>query len=587
MLPNEDALDYELDLGVLLGISALELLDLSVDVMVVLDSRGSIEFVSAAVADLVDRRPESLIGLSISDVVHPDDLGRVAERLAAVLDGQPTKPNSIRVATALGQWRSVEAVGRTVRSSRGEKKLVISLRDNSERAALIERLQTQATRDQLTGLLSLAGFLEVTGEDAQGWSDRSLLVMRVDVAGFQRINQFYGHQVGDAVLRSFGGRFAHAAPPNSLTVRLGSDDFVVVQPLPSDGHTSGEAGVQRLAHAFAEKLVGSFENVSVNIDLSVRIGVSVACGNDNVLQAISNAEEALTAAKRDGASIRVFDAELSVVTTRRRTIESALRTELRSPQRLQLAYQPIVDAASRRVVSFEGLARWSPDGLVVGPAEFVPVAEATGLIGSLTEHVLTLACSQLASWNRSMTGRALGVSVNVPVSEVDRPGFVAMVERTLDEHNVAPQQLIIELTESNMVERLDVVRSTLAQLNALGCAIAIDDFGTGYSSFSWLRDLPVQIVKIDRSFVWAMTNDAAAAHVVRAIADLCRCLGSTVIAEGVETQAQADMLTSFGIDRLQGFAFGHAGSGELAGRLAGQRITAIDARAENYGHRNG
>jgi diguanylate cyclase (GGDEF)-like protein/PAS domain S-box-containing protein len=553
-------------------ISALDLLNLSVDVMVVVNDQACLEYVSEGVRQLLQREPNEWIGAPISDHIHPDDLERSMQRLAMVLDGAVSVPHELRICNAAGTWIDVELLARRIVTRTGQRKLVASLRDATDRQTLLARVRWQASHDALTGLLSFHGLQEKVSQAPE--LQDGMLVMRVDVDGFQRINEFYGHRFGDAAMRLFGSRFIEMVAPNAFVARLGGDDFVVVQPSPSTRFDkSTEELSNREAASLVDRLGGPYELDGVTIDLTFRIGLARVPETTELLAGIAESEAALAHAKARDLDMCAFDINMRQATNRRRILEVALRSELRNPQNITLEYQPILDAATRIVTSYEGLARWSPeDAPRVSPAEFIPIAEATGLMTTLTGHVLKTGIAQLASWKQANVATKASVSVNVPVGQIQRPEFLTQLHELLETHSVSPSQLVIELTESNMIERLDLVRTTLHQLKELGCKIAIDDFGTGYSSFGWLRDLPVEIIKIDRSFITPLATDTASVHIVRSIVDLCKRLGFTVIAEGVETRSQADMLTALGVDRLQGFAFGPAQPAETAGVLYGQQL---------------
>jgi diguanylate cyclase (GGDEF)-like protein/PAS domain S-box-containing protein len=554
-------------------ISALELLNLSADVMVIVNDQACLEFVSEGVRQLLQREPNEWIGAPITDHIHPEDLPRSLERLSLVLAGAVPETHELRLRNAAGNWIDVELLARRVITSSGQRKVVASLRDATDRHALLARVRWQANHDPLTGLLSFQGLQEKVTQTVE--LQDGLLILRVDVDGFQRINEFYGHRFGDAAMRLFGSRFIEMIAPNASVARLGGDDFVVVQPPPSPRFDKSTQDLSnREASLLVTRLAGPYELDGVTIELNFRIGMARVSETSELLTGIAESEAALAHAKKQDLDICAFDTTMRQQTNRRRTLEAALREELRNPRNITLEYQPILDAATRTVTSYEGLARWSPqDSPRTSPAEFIPIAEATGLMSPLTRHVLDTGIAQLADWKQGKVAAMATVSVNVPVGQVQRPEFLPQLHELFETHKVAPNQLIIELTESNMIERLDVVRSTLHELKDLGCKVAIDDFGTGYSSFGWLRDLPVEIIKIDRSFVTPLATDIASVHIVRSIVDLCKRLGFLVVAEGVETRTQADMLTALGVDRLQGFAFGPAQPAEIAGRLYGQQIS--------------
>jgi diguanylate cyclase (GGDEF)-like protein/PAS domain S-box-containing protein len=563
------------------GVSAADLLDMSADVMAVVRSDGALLFASASVRELLGCEPHDVVNRSIADLVHPDDLPRVIERMSLVIAGAPAATNQMRIAHAAGGWIPIELTARKLPSEGvgDQANLILCIRDVAEREGLLETLRWQATHDQLTGLLSLDGLQEHIDDPAYEFVDATT-VLRVDADGFQRLNEFYGHRFGDAVMARLGVHILAVVGPDAVAARLGGDDFVIL--VPSDQlvgvgsrsmkPTEFEHALQVGVHAFLMDLHAWDTGNDAQVDLAFRVGVAHLREGGSVLTAIAEAEAALREAKRSEREIAVFDESMRRRSQRRRTIEALLRDELSHPAHITLEYQPVLDAATRRVVSFEGLARWTtPDAEKIGPSEFVPIAEATGLMTPLTQHVMATAVSQLSLWSRDGLDQAT-LSINVPASQIQRSDFVPRLRTLLNHYQLTAERLIIELTESNMIERLDIVGDTLQALRELGCGIAIDDFGTGYSSFGWLRDLPVDYIKLDRSFVAPLAEDSTSVHVVRSMVDLCSRLGFCVVAEGVETQTQADMLTALGVNRLQGFLFSASVKADRASALIGRRV---------------
>jgi diguanylate cyclase (GGDEF)-like protein/PAS domain S-box-containing protein len=570
------------------GISPTTVLELCADVLAVVEQSGNILFVNQAIKELLGRDPHSLVGLSIDTLLHPEDLERVLERMAMVFDGARATTNTMRIQHHLGYWIPIELTARSMTlEDQTTKVLVVSIRDVSERETLLDRLQFQATHDSLTGLLSLEGLYASVENRFEGFAE-CFSVLRIDADGFQRINEFYGHRFGDTVMARLGRTLEQMAGPESITARLGGDDFVVLVPcqraadgaLPDFARGELDRELDASARKLLATLVAGEEIDGVRVDLAFRIGVAYSRAGDSIASAIAEAEAALQHAKVRDVDVSVFDSSMREASDRRRIVEASLRRDLARNANITLDYQPVLDAETRKVVSFEGLARWTnDDGEKITPNEFIPIAEATGLMGSLTQHVLGTAISQLAKWQRVGLSD-VAVSVNVPVGQLQRDDFVGSFVKLLAQYEVKGENVIIEVTESSMMERLDVVRGTLDTLRAIGCGIAIDDFGTGYSSFGWLRDLPVDYIKLDRSFVAPLATDPTAIHIVRSMVDLCNRLGFKVVAEGVETRTQADMLTALGVSRLQGFHFSAAVGAHAAGELHGQpmRNGAIDRR---------
>jgi diguanylate cyclase len=553
--------------------------------MVVIRATGEVLYVNDAIEDLLGREADALIGSEIPLLIHDADRDRVMQRMAAVIDGAPAAVNSMRLLHASGEWVPIELTAKSMmlegEGGRPERVLMASIRNVSERNALLDRLRWQATHDTLTGLLSLDGLHELLENHGFG---SCVAVMRIDADGFQRINEFYGHRFGDTVMATFGRKLELVAGPESLVARLGGDDFVVLKPCPADvfpGTSSAasrpalEDTLEHFTRDFIRLLTSSDEIEGVSVDLSFSVGVAHVNDGSSLISAIAEAEAALRHAKQFDFDVSVFDHSMRQASERRRSLEAALRKELQHPTRISLSYQPVLESDSRSVVSFEGLARWTTDqGEPVSPNEFVPIAEATGMMTLLTHHVMSLAVAQLGAWNTLGLADAT-VSVNVPVGQLQRGDFIDTLRSLLQRHGVDGKRIIIELTESSMIERLDVVRGTLAALRSMGCSIAIDDFGTGYSSYGWLRDLPVDFIKLDRSFVSPLAEEPTAVHIVRSMVDLCTRLGFKVVAEGVETRTQADMLTALGVDRLQGYLFSTPTDPIGAASMFGQRFDDI------------
>ncbi len=541
-----------------LGIDLQELLDLSPDVVAVIDDDVHLQFISGGVTALFGYTANEWVGKSMLTHIHRDDIAKSLERLGSVMNGEQLGASQIRIRHANGSWIPVEVKSRRVIDASDRSKLVVTIRNVSERQDLLAQLTWQAAHDDVTGLLSWVGLKERFDLLVESWPDAGVIVTRLDIAGFQRTNEFFGHEFGDAVLAAFAQRLSESVHGDSLVGRLGGDDFVVVQPLnPTSEHNSRSlpASLSMLVHIDG-----------IAVELEIKAGISAVTKFDGVLTGLAEAESALHLAKHSGDSLSVFDHTMRAAGIRRRSLEVALRRELSQPDRdtqpgdhLTLQYQPIVDAVERTVVGFEALARWSrKDGVLIPPAEFVPIAEATGLMVPLGRRLVRIAIETLASWTRTYVDMPSTLAINVSPIQLQRGGFVAALESLFRQHEVPADRVIIEITESQLMENMERATTTLHQLRDLGCSIAIDDFGTGYSSFGYLRDLPADIIKIDRSFIEPLGSDARSAHIVRAIVDLSQRLGFTVIAEGVETATQADMLTAIGVNRLQGYAFGRA-----------------------------
>jgi diguanylate cyclase (GGDEF)-like protein len=417
-----------------------------------------------------------------------------------------------------------------------------------EKGRLVESLRRAATLDSLTGLANLDSFREfvTTMLDAGGGG----VVLLLDVDRFSEVNDMLGHDAGDSVLVEVSRRLDSSPAHGALSARIGGDQFALAIP--------GAAGseVARLAAlAVKSRVDGSLRFAEVSADVRVTIGVARAPehGND-VATILRRAEMAMTAAKGTSAGIGEWEPDYERDGSRRLQLLTGLRTAL-GDNSLRVEYQPKLRLGSGEVVGFEALVRWRhPDLGPVSPAEFVPLAEATGLIAALTSNVLRMALTTCRTWHDA--GKPVGIAVNISARSLDDPVLVGQVAAMLTASGLEPRWLTLEITESSVMENHARSLEVLRQLRMLGVRLSIDDFGTGYSSLHQLRGLPVHEVKIDRSFVESVDRDGTDRAVVRAVVELCDSLGLSTVAEGVERSSQAYALESLGVSLVQGFFHG-------------------------------
>jgi diguanylate cyclase (GGDEF)-like protein len=375
-------------------------------------------------------------------------------------------------------------------------------------------------------------------------------VLLLDLNGFKRINDMFGHPAGDEALIQVAGRLRKAMRDDDLVARLGGDEFAVLA-----HHLAGpEAATgiaRRIIEAFdAPVLAGGGEQI-----LGTAIGVALAPKDGTTPeQLLRRADIALYRAKEEGGSaLRFFEAEMDVRIRERDRMERDLRAAIGTPA-LRPHYQPVVDLKTGKVQGFEALARWThPELGEVEPVRFIPIAEDCGLVGELTDSLLAQACGDAAQWPTEV-----GLSFNIsPVQLKDRTlglRLMAILGRT----GLAPQRLEVEITESALVRDLEAAQEILGQIRDAGVKIALDDFGTGYSSLYHLRNFKLDKIKIDRSFVEAMAFDRDSAAIVQALIGLGSGLSLTVTAEGVENADQQAMLVEQGCGQAQGFLFSRA-----------------------------
>ena len=424
------------------------------------------------------------------------------------------------------------------------------IRDISERVAYETRLSHLATHDGLTGLPNRMRVVELLADDLHRHTHPAVLF--VDLDQFKVVNDSLGHAAGDEVLREVAVRLDIAVGASGLAARFGGDEFVVLLHGPTDTFSA-----TRVAERILEALSGSVDVGDGETFVSASIGVAVADGPPvTASDLIRDADLAMYQAKQRGRSrVEVFDTELRSRVQARHELDTELRKAL-DRRALDVFYQPVVDIRTGSYVAVEALLRWNHPQLgPISPETFIPVAEESGLILEVGEYVLDAACAQLARWRDRHPDRRLPVAVNLSARELMQADCADRIRHLLERHGVAPELLTVEITESVLVTDAATVIHNLALLRTLGVSIALDDFGTGYSSLTYLRDLPVDIVKIDRSFATELGGTADGVSIVSMVLSLGRDLGIDVVVEGIETADQLEGLRRVGGALAQGYLF--------------------------------
>lgn len=414
-----------------------------------------------------------------------------------------------------------------------------------------DELKHSAFRDPLTGLcnrLVLEDRLDHAVVRAERHGGR-IAVLFVDLDGFKPINDSFGHTAGDAVLQEVAARLRALTREGDTVARIGGDEFVLLlEDAPDD--TFAEV----IARRTLTMLGRPFALEGREVQLSCSIGVSMAPDHGSPDKLITRADAAMYMAKHaGGATYVVWTPRMDVDVRGQVDLQSELRLAIERGA-LELHFQPKIGSRSGRVTGAEALLRWHhPMRGMVSPAIFVPLAERFGLIGSLGHWVLDSACRQIRQWQDA--GTTLPVAVNLSVHQLRRDDLVPRIRRALEEHRIDPKLLTFEITESAAMEDTQTTMRSFSELSALGVSLAIDDFGTGYSSLAYLRRLPATQLKIDRSFVHDLDQSVDALAVVKAVVSLAHALGLEVVAEGVETEHQRDVLVQLQCEQLQGFLF--------------------------------
>ena len=426
---------------------------------------------------------------------------------------------------------------------------------DTERKALENQLRHQAFHDPLTQLPNRALFLDRLTHALRVAERRSreLAVLFIDLDRFKIVNDSLGHAVGDALLVAAGNRILDAVGPGDTVARFGGDEFVILLEDVASREEANEAA-RRVLHSFSEPLQFEGHATVVTASVGVAVAADPAIGPRELIR---RADVALFRAKEEGRGrVVVFDDAVDASSIRRFELESALREAVERDQ-LRLYYQPEFDLHTGRVVGFEALVRWEhPSRGLLQPGDFIPMAEETGTILLIGQWVLTEACRQARGWrDRFPALGAFTVSVNLSAKEFLEPEVVWRVASVLRDTGLAASMLRIEVTESILLGDTPAAQKLLHELKALGVEIAIDDFGTGYSSLNYLRRLPANVLKVDRSFVTDVDRDQRQASIVRAVVDVARALDMTVVAEGIERSEQAEVLAEIGCSTAQGYYF--------------------------------
>jgi diguanylate cyclase (GGDEF)-like protein len=417
-----------------------------------------------------------------------------------------------------------------------------------------DRAQHLATHDQLTELPNRALFADRLAQAcyAAQRAHRSLAVLFVDLDGFKTINDSLGHAVGDGLLRSIARRITACLRESDTAARLGGDEFAVL--LTNLAAELDAATVARKVLADLSEPI-RFQNQTSAVRCSIGIATFPRDARDPE-ELLKKADVAMYHAKESGGGQFVFyTAEMNAALEQRQEIEESLRNALAAGE-LRLHYQPQYDLNRARIIGAEALLRWQHPTLgLLPPSHFLTAAEETGLIVPIGEWVLRTACEQNARWLHE-GHRGLRVSVNVASQQFLEPDFASIVRQALDASGLPPVSLELEITESSLLRDVNITVDTLRALKDLGVRLAIDDFGTGYSALAYLKRLPVDVLKIDQSFVRSLATDPADATITQTIVELAAGLNLTTIAEGVETLEQLLLLGSYGCKRMQGFLFG-------------------------------
>lgn len=525
------------------------------------DLDGLVTFANPVAARMAGLTPGEAVGRRFLDLVHlpglsPHEAWASSELVRSCLSkSTPLRGIDAGVISREGSVLPVEGTASVLHDAAGRADgISFIFQDVSERRAWQERLVRLAEYDSLTGLANRHLCLTLLGQAlaraARNHHPVGLLFLDLD--RFKQVNDTLGHAAGDQLLRDVASRLRHATREGDTVCRLGGDEFVIVV----EGlHAARNAAVvaDKIIHAIAEPFL--IEDHAVHIGTSIGIVTYPETPGD-AHTLLRHADIAMYRAKSLGrGNFQFFTPEMQEDVLRHQRMEQDLRDALAS-DRFVLWYQPQVSAVDGTLRGIEALVRWqSPDGRLLEPDDFLPLAEETGLIVPLGEWVLRTACEQAAALDREgLLKVPLAVSVNLSIRQVRSAQLLDTLSKALSGANLKPGQLVLEITEQTVIDDPDRTIGMLNQFRALGLSIALDDFGVGYSSFAQIKRMPLDAVKIDRSLIVDVIESARSRDVVRAIANLGHSLGLQVVAEAVEREGQVPVLRDLGVDVLQGYA---------------------------------
>lgn len=526
------------------------------DAVSIHDRDGTVRYVTPSYGRIVGTSSlEQLVGHTPLMMIHPEDRRLVISAFQAWTRGASGDDIiSYRIAHDDGSWRELESVGVNLLDDPAVGGIVVTSRDGTERRRAERELAHRALHDPLTGLPNRTLFLDRLRQAAtrRRGSRATVAVLFVDVDRFKAINDSLGHDAGDTVLNALAMLLESCVRPGDTVARIGGDEFVVCCE-----DIGSEAAATNLAARFAQRLLAPFVVGGKEFHVTISVGIAVSDGKvaadaDKLLRMADGAMYRVKGRGGNGYEIATDDLDHEL--RERFELEARLRRALAADE-LRVHYQPEVELESGAVVGFEALVRWEdPVRGLVSPATFIPLAEETGLIVPIGRWVLEEACRQLVAWQRDAVGdRPHWVSVNLSARQLERNDLVDAVAGALDASGLDPSLLWLELTETALMSDVEMATETLHQLRELGVHVAVDDFGTGWSSLQYLKRFPVEMLKIDRSFVDGIGRSPEDSTIVSAVVSLAHALGLQAIAEGVETDEQRHWLHELGCDLGQGY----------------------------------
>lgn len=525
----------------------------SSDVIFIVDVDSTIRFVSPAVLEVLGRSDHELLGQRLTEHVHPDDLAGARLLIARAASGDhDAAREECRMRHGDGRWIHMEHVATNLLAERIVNGIVLNSRDVTEREELQQRLTHQAFHDPLTNLANRTLFIDRAHHAMQRCvrDPARVALLFIDLDDFKKVNDSLGHAIGDALLVAVSERLRGTLREGDTLARLGGDEFAVL--LEDVGGAERALDVaDRVRRALREPI----ELLGKDIVTRVSVGIASAADASTPAELMRNADLAMYIAKARGKGrSTTYEPQMHADLALRLELEADLRQAIDRGE-LSLVYQPLVDLDTLALHGVESLLRWEhPVHGNISPAQFIPIAEEAGLIAVIGQWVLREATRQAREW-RDATGVPILVGVNISGPHIQQGRLLDDVQDAVRRAGIDPSQLAVEITESTLIHRGDEVLEALRRLRGAGVTLALDDFGTGYSSLSYLQRFPIDVLKIDKSFIEGIAADDADPRLVRAIMALGESLNLRTVAEGIETREQLEALRALGCTMGQGYLF--------------------------------
>jgi diguanylate cyclase (GGDEF)-like protein/PAS domain S-box-containing protein len=522
-----------------------------------LDPNLCFSFAASSTSNILGYNETELIGASMFDFIHPRERN-AAQRLFESLAMTPTKEahGELRFRHKNGTWVWLEGFAQNLLHETSVKAIVLNYRDVTQRRMTEKQLEYRAHYDALTGLPNRVLFRDrvVNGLAQAHRNHRGLAMMYLDLDHFKLVNDGLGHSFGDALLAAVASRLQKSLRASDTISRIGGDEFAI---LINDSIDSN--AVASIARKLLDTLAEPFRIDDHDLYVTASIGISLYPSDGaDVETLVKCADAAMYRAKELGRNqAQLFTPSMNERYVHRLAIEQNLHQALERGE-LELYYQPIYDRVRRCIVSVEALLRWNdPHRGVIAPGEFISLAEETGLILPIGDWVIRRTCQQVRQWRDG--GLAdLRVSFNISPHQLQQPEFISVLRDAIESNGIDPHMLQIEITETAAMINIDRTMRLLGDIREMGVTIAIDDFGTGQSSLIYLKQFPIDTIKIDKAFLRDMTDDETAAALVSYVINLAHTLRLNVVAEGVETEQQYSFLRHYACDQMQGYLFSHA-----------------------------